>query len=180
MSPPDSCSSAVRHTRLVQHVHYQSTAELVLVPVPSSSAEMANLTGSFANSGTLGTYVEYISSINPEPKAGGPPVSLSVRGVPDTRAIDVTTTGPAGAVRGALQNVITVAENQASQLNDAWSLHTLKNAGSPSQSGPGGPLIVLAAALLAVLAAVCVYAILDRFTVTRPVSRPASHPDNSD
>ena len=65
------------------------------MPVPSSSAEIANLTGSFANSGTLGTYVEYISSINPEPKAGGPPVSLSVRGVPDTRAIDVTTTGTA-------------------------------------------------------------------------------------
>jgi uncharacterized protein involved in exopolysaccharide biosynthesis len=153
----------------VRHVHYQSTAELVLVPTPSSAPEIANLTSSFDNSGTLGTYVEYISSINPEPTPSSPPVSVSVRGVPDTRAISVTTTGARDIVQGALQNVITLAQTQAPSLNDAWSLHVLKNASPPSKSGPSRVTILLGSALIGLLAAILLFIGLERLNGGRVI-----------
>jgi hypothetical protein len=163
----------------VRHVKYVSSAQLVLVPTPASPAEIASLTSSFANSGTLGTYVEYVSSINPNVNSRAAPVTLSVRAVPDTRAINVTATGTTRVVRPALENAVTIAQTQSRTLNDAWTLRLLKKATTPSVSGPSTSAIVLASALIAVLAAVVVYIVLDRSGAMRAgddvTPRPAPH-----
>lgn len=147
---------------LVRHVKYQSGAELVLVPTSHNSAQIANLTSSFVNSGVLGTYVEYLSALDPGGVLNARHVSLSVRGVPDTAAIDISATGSRSAVRASLQAVIDYAQALASSLNDAWTLRTLNAAGRATQAGPGVDLILGASALLAMLVGLFVYAVLDR------------------
>jgi hypothetical protein len=141
---------------------YESTASLVLAPNVTDRSELPNILDGFTASGTSGTYVEALSSPDVIRKAGSPPVSISVRAVPDTRVITMTASGGQADVRPGLNKVITAARTASTQLNDLWSLDVIASPSAPAASGPKTTLIFAATVLLAALGALFVLVILGR------------------
>ncbi|MBS1868220.1 MAG: hypothetical protein JSS99_01000 [Actinobacteria bacterium] len=141
---------------------YQSTSALVFVPKTRVPNEIANLTGSFASSGTAGTYVEYIASRDTISAANAGNVSVAARAVPDSRVINVVTEGAQGAVQPALRRMLSVIETRQAALNDAWTLNVLQDAQPPSKSGASNKLLGIAVLLLAALGALLTYTALTR------------------
>jgi len=148
---------------LLRNQEYKSCSALALVPDLKDPRDIGNLTSSFNNSGTIGTYVEYIASSDTLKRAGSPNVSLAVRGVPDTRVIDVCTQGKQSAVQPALASVVDVVRANQRELNDAWNLDVIQGAQTAEKTGPDTALILGASALLALLGGLFVFVMLSRF-----------------
>ena len=72
---------------IVRPITYQSQATLVMVAQPTDPDDLAGVLDSFQRSGAAGTYVELLASEDTLKRAGDPPVTVTVRSVPDTRAI---------------------------------------------------------------------------------------------
>lgn len=148
---------------LLRTQDYKSCSALALVPALKDPRDIGNLTSSFNNSGTIGTYVEYIASSDTLKRAGSPDVSLGVRGVPDARVIDVCTEGGKAKVQPSLARVVDVVRANQAELNDAWNLDVIQGAQAPEKSGPDTALILGASVLLALLGGLFVFVMLTRF-----------------
>jgi uncharacterized protein involved in exopolysaccharide biosynthesis len=153
---------------LVRPVNYESSGKVVLVPTAQAAADVSNVLDSFERSGTAGTYVELISSGDTLKQAGSPPVTLTVRAIPDTRAISASVSSRyKSIVRPALESILTTAQKRQTELNDPWTLKVIETPGSPSRTGPSTLLILLSAILLAMLGAVAVLAVIGRLDAQR-------------
>jgi hypothetical protein len=153
---------------------WESTASLTLTPTAVSTADRAYLFDSFDRSGTLGTYVELISSAATLDQAGSPPVSVEARAVPDTRVIDVTATGGRDEVQPALTHLISASTAAESELGDVWQQTVIDQPSAPTESGASNLVLLVATLLLAVLATVASFVLMRELGVPRPASEPAS------
>jgi hypothetical protein len=133
---------------------YETRATLVLTPTLSATSDRATLLDSFTAAGTPGTFVELLASGQVARSAGSPPIDLTVRSVPDSRAINLTAQGDRRTLRSNLRAIITAAQVAQRGLGDEWQLRTLSSPSTPVRAGASTPAIVAAAALLALLAGV--------------------------
>jgi hypothetical protein len=163
---------------LLRDQRWQSTAALALTPQAVTSADRAALFDSFDRSGTMGTYVEVISSPDTLKRAGSPPVSVEARAVPDTRVIDVTATGGQNGVRPALINLISASMSIAPGLGDVWQLNTIEQPSQPTKAGPSNLLLSLAVLLLAALATVASLVLMRELGIPRQAGKSES-PDGA-
>lgn len=141
---------------------YESHATVVLSPTVKEAGEITTLLESFERSGTQGTYVELMASNDTTAQARRTGVSISVRAVPNTRAIQVTAKGNEEDVVPALESVIAATKARQRSLSDLFALQVLESPSTPSLSGPGTGILLLATVLLAIFAAIAVIAILRR------------------
>lgn len=141
---------------------YESHATVVLSPTVTETGEITTLLESFERSGTQGTYVELMASNDTTAKARKTGVSISVRAVPNTRAIQVTAKGDKEDVVPALESVIAATKARQKSLSDLFALQVLESPSAPSLSGPSTGILLLATLLLAIFAAIAVVAILRR------------------
>jgi hypothetical protein len=148
---------------------YESVATVVLSPTAKEAGEITTLLESFERSGTQGTYVELMASNDTTAQARAMGVSITVRAVPNTRAIRIIATGGKQDVVPALESVIAATKTRQTALDDLFALQILESPSSPSLSGPGTGILLLATLLLAVLAAIGVVVILRRLGPRRPV-----------
>ena len=147
----------------VRDRHYESVATVVLSPSDAEPENISSLLESFERSGTLGTYVELMASDDTTAEAREMGVSVTVRAVPDTRAIRLIAEGDEEDVQPALTSVISATRARQTALSDLYVLEVLESPSEPTLAGPGTGVLLLATALLAVFAAVGVVAILRRF-----------------
>jgi uncharacterized protein involved in exopolysaccharide biosynthesis len=148
---------------------YESVATVVLSPTAKEAGAITTLLESFERSGTQGTYVELMASNDTTAKAQAMGVSITVRAVPNTRAIQITAAGGKEEVVPALESVIAATKARQTSLSDLFAMQILESPSSPSLSGPGTGILLLATLLLAILAAVGVVVILRRLGPRRPV-----------
>jgi capsular polysaccharide biosynthesis protein len=142
---------------------YESVATVVLSPTTTEAGEITTLLESFERSGTQGTYVELMASDDTTAKARATGVSITVRAVPNTRAIRIVAKGDQEDVVPALRSVISATEARQASLSDLFALQILESPSAPSLSGPGTGVLLLATLLLAIFAAIAVVVILRRF-----------------
>lgn len=143
-------------------IEYESTAKVVLVPRPTSSSDIPNLLDSFERSNTIGTYVELIGSNDTKELAGSPPVSVTVRGIPGTRALMVTATGAKERVVPALEALVAASRLAQPRLNDPWRLTVIARASKPTRAGPSTAQLLLATVVLSILGALLALTALRR------------------
>jgi hypothetical protein len=141
---------------------YTSTSQLVLVPDTSDPDQASGLLESFERSGTIGTFVEFYSSANTLQLAGNPPVTLTVRAVPDSRVMSLTTSGDKDVVRAANSRIIVAGRGREAALRDLWATQVLETPGAPEQGQPTRGAIILATLLVSILAAGFAYILLRR------------------
>lgn len=142
---------------------YESIGTVVLSPNPNQSADrISTLLESFERSGTLGTYVELMASDDVTEEARDSDVSITVRAVPDTRAIRIIAKGGEEDVQPAVDSVVTATRARQNALNDLFTIEILESPSAPSLAGPPTVVILLASLLLAVFAAIAVVALLRR------------------
>lgn len=141
---------------------YESVATVVLSPTATETGEITTLLESFERSGTQGTYVELMASDDTTAEATAMGVSITVRAIPNTRAIRLTATGGEEEVVPALESTIAATEARQKSLSDLFALQILESPSSPTLSGPGTGLLLFATLLLAVFAAIGVVVILRR------------------
>lgn len=157
---------------LVRPITYQSQATLVLVPQPTDPNDLAGVLDSFQRSGAAGTYVELLASEDTLKRAGDPPVTVTVRSVPDTRAIRlVASASDENIVQPALRSLVTAAQREQDKLVDIWDLRVLQAATSPSKASTSTSLIIMATILLAFLGALCAWTLLRRYGSAQPPDR---------
>jgi acylphosphatase len=142
---------------------YESVATVVLSPSQAEPENISSLLESFERSGTLGTYVELMASNDTTAEAREMGVSITVRAVPDTRAIRVIAEGGKEEVQPALQSVIEATRNRQTALSDLYVLEVLESPSERTQAGPSTGILLLATLLLSIFAAVGTVAILRRF-----------------
>lgn len=153
---------------------YESTATVVLSPTVKEAGEITTLLESFERSGTQGTYVQLMASDDTTAEARATGVSITVRAVPSTRAIQVTAKGGKEDVVPALESVISATKARQGSLSDLFALRVLESPSTPTLSGPGTGVLLLATLLLAIFAAIAVVVILRRLgpRARRPVQDP--------
>jgi hypothetical protein len=146
----------------VRDREYESVTTVVLSPSTTEPDQISSLLESFERSGTLGTYVELMASDDTTAQARALGVSVTVRAVPDTRAIRLIAEGDEDQVVPALRSVIATTRARQTALSDLFTFEVLENPSTPTLAGPSTFLLLLATLLLAVFAAVAVVAILRR------------------
>jgi uncharacterized protein involved in exopolysaccharide biosynthesis len=149
-------------------VSWTSEASIVLAPQAPEADDLPSLLDSFERSGTVGTYVELIASHDTLRRAGSPPVAVTVRAIPDTRVITISTTGERDEVQPALRSVLLAATAAQAGLRDLWKLSVLESPSGPGEAGPSASLVIAASALLAILAAVATGVAVRRIAVGEP------------
>jgi CBS domain-containing protein len=146
----------------VRDRNYESVATVVLSPDSSEPDRISNLLESFERSGTLGTYVELMASDDTTSEARALGVEITVRAVPDTRAIRLTATGDEEDVVAALRSVIDGTRAKQATLRDLFVLEVLEEPSAPGKAGPATGLLLLMTLLLSGFAALAVVVILRR------------------
>jgi len=146
----------------VRDRNYESVATVVLSPSTEEPDRISSLLESFERSGTLGTYVELIASDDTTREAREREVDITVRAVPDTRAIRIIAVGEEEDVEPALRSVIASTEDRETALSSLFVLEVLENPSSPILAGPSTALLLLATVLLAILAGTAAAVILRR------------------
>ncbi len=141
---------------------YVSNAQLVLTPDTSDPAEASSLLESFQRSGTIGTFVELYASADTLRVAGDPPVTITVRAVPDSRVMRIGASGARDAVRDSLSRVLAAGRQRESTLRDLWTTQVLERPSAAEQGRPSRGAVLLATLLLAVLASGFTYVLLRR------------------
>jgi len=141
---------------------YRSTGALVLAPSPTDPSDLTSLLNSFERSGTMGSFVELIASDDLRMQAGNPPVDVSVRPIPDTRVIQVTTTGDRDTVAPALTAVLSAAQRSQGTLRDPWDLSELESASAPEPSGLPLPIVLAGTLIAALISALVVFTVCRR------------------
>jgi hypothetical protein len=149
---------------LVRPVTYRSQASLVLVPTPPDPADVPGTLDSFERSGTAQTYVEMLASNDLLKRAGDPPVTVTVRSVPGSRVIRMSTSGDdENIVRPALSAVLSAANREQDKLVDIWDLRVLQAPTDASKASTSTNLILISTILLALLGAVATWTLLRRY-----------------
>jgi len=167
---------------LLRPAIYASSGSLVLSPLTEEESNLTNLLQGFERSGTMGTFVELIASDDTLQEAGDPPVTMTVRAVPDTRVIRVDVTGDREVVNPALSAVLVAARDRRAEVNDLWDLQTLEEASAPVAAPPSTMLVMLATIVLSVLGAAVVFILFARLFPRARVpeidSPYRAHPDD--
>lgn len=158
---------------------YESSAVVVLSPNSTDPERISSLLDSFDRSGTLGTYVELMASDDITAGARDLGVDISIRSIPDTRAIRLVAHGGREDVQPALQSVIDAAGTRQQTLRDLFALDVLESPSTPVLAGPGVAALLMATLLLAGFAAVAVVAILRRLAPPSSDSRRPKWPNVS-
>lgn len=153
---------------------YESSTTVVLSPNAEEPDRISDLLESFERSGTLGTYVELMASDDTTADARALGTEITVRAVPDTRAIQVTAVGGESDVQPALESVVETTRMRQEALRDLFVLEVLEAPSAPVESGPGTGLLLLATVLLSAFAALAVIVILRR--VAPPVIQSSRQP----
>jgi hypothetical protein len=150
---------------LARPVTYSSGATLVLTPNPDDPGDQPTLLDSFERSGTVGTYVELLASEDTLKRAGDPDITLTVRAIPGSRALRLTSTGDEDRVKAGLQAVIKTAQTSDTGLglDDLWTLRVLEAPSDPAESGPNTLFILIATGLLALLGMIVTRVVLRRW-----------------
>lgn len=146
---------------------------MVLAPLPEEDSDLTNLLQGFDRSGTMGTFVEYVASEDTLRRAGDPPITLTVRAVPDTRVLRISATGDERVVRPGLNAVFSAARADDEELSDLWELRTLEAPSAASPAPPSTALVLLSTIVLAVLGAAVALAVLARLLPGRPAGYEA-------
>lgn len=133
---------------------WESSAELTLTPQRVGRAARAAVLEAFDRSGTIGTYVELISSRDTLAQADAEGVELEVRAIPDTRVIEISAVGDEDEVQPALGRVLVAAQAGEAKLRDLWRLAVSEEPSDPAPTGATIPMLLFAALLLAAVAAV--------------------------
>lgn len=165
---------------LARPVKWQSTAQLALVPTPTDPADIPSTLDGLNASGTLGTYVELLASPDLKRRAGSPPVALTVRSVPDSRVINLTTVGDEESVQRGLTAIVQAGADAQGSLRDLWSLRTIQEPSAPERAGVATSVLLLASMLLALLAALVVVVALRRLEPATPGPRDPRIPPFED
>lgn len=150
---------------------YESTARLVLVPQAKDPAVDADLLSSVSSAGTVGTYVELYGSADVTKAAGNPPVTVTVRSVPDSRIIGITASGDEDAVQEDLRRVLAAGLAQEPRLKDSWGTAVIQQPTAAEQAPPSTAMILLATILLAILAGVFTAVLMRRAATAGTTSR---------
>jgi capsular polysaccharide biosynthesis protein len=149
---------------LVRPVTYQSQATMVLAPAPADPKDLPGVLDSFQRSGTAVTYVELLASSDLLREAGNPPVTVTVRSVPDSRIIRISAKATdKNIVQPALRSIITAADREQEKLVDIWDLRTLQAPNNPSKASTSTSVILIATLLLSLLGAVATWTLLRRY-----------------
>jgi capsular polysaccharide biosynthesis protein len=149
---------------MVRPISYQSRATLVLVPAPADPKDLPGILDSFQRSGTAVTYVELLASSDLLKQAGDPPVTVTVRSVPDSRIIRISASATdKNIVQPALRSIVTAADREQEKLVDIWDLRVLQAPNDPSKSSTGTGMILIATLLLSLLGAVATWTLLRRY-----------------
>lgn len=141
---------------------YESSTTVVLSPNSEEPERISELLESFERSGTLGTYVELMAADDTTAGARALGAEVTVRAIPDTRAIRVTAVGGEAEVQPALESVIETTRTRKEALRDLFVIEVLEAPSAPVESGPGAGLLLLATVLLSAFAALAVIVILRR------------------
>lgn len=141
---------------------YESSTTVVLSPNSKEPERISDLLESFERSGTLGTYVELMAADDTTADARALGTEITVRSIPDTRAIGVTAVGDEADVQPALESVVETTRTRQVALRDLFVLEVLEAPSTPVESGPGTGLLLLATVLLSGFAALAVIVILRR------------------
>jgi hypothetical protein len=165
---------------VVRDPGWESDAAVTLQPAPLANGNRVGLLDVFDRSGTLGTYVETISSSNTLEAAGSPPIDVEARSVPDTRVIEVVASGNGrAAVQGGLASVVDVVaaapvEADAGERREMslWTAEVTQSPSAAVQPGPSTPVIVAATLVMAALAGLLVLILGRRTIVLAPPPRP--------
>jgi hypothetical protein len=147
---------------LSRETTYQSSVPLVLVPAPREQDDLATLLSSVERSGTIGTYVELISSADTLRGAGSPPVEIDVRAIPASRVVTVTAKGAKDEVTPAVEAVVTATEVRSRALGDLWRIRSLDRASAPVAEPPTTATMIGAVFVLAVLGGLFVFVAVSR------------------
>ena len=149
---------------LVRPISYQSQATLVLVPAPADPKDLPGVLDSFQRSGTAVTYVELLASGDLLRQAGDPPVTITVRSVPDSRIIRISASATEkNIVQPALRSIVTAADREQEKLVDIWDLRVLQAPNNPSKASTSTSVILIATLLLSLLGAVATWTLLRRY-----------------
>ncbi len=146
--------SGVAYALLIRDTTWESNAQLILEPQTVSLSERTAVIDAFDRSGTIGTYVELLSSRDILEEAGNPNVAVEARAIPDTRVIEVTATDGRNGVTDGLDSVLERARD--AELGDLWKLTVLERPSAAERSGATTATLLIATALLACLAAIAV------------------------
>ncbi|HEV2815033.1 MAG TPA: hypothetical protein VGW10_17380, partial [Solirubrobacteraceae bacterium] len=101
---------------VTRETNYESNATLLLAPTTTDPDVLPGVLESFTRSGTANTYVELIDSADTRRLAGSPAVDLSVRAVPDSRAIQASASGAEEVVQRGLAAVIEASRRREDAL----------------------------------------------------------------
>jgi hypothetical protein len=158
---------------VIRDRNHESIATVVLSPSSDEPDRIASLLESFERSGTQGTYVELMASDDTTAAARAMGVEITVRSVPDTRAIRLIAVGDEEDVQPALESVINATKERQSALRDLFVLEALEAPSAPGDAGPSTGLLLAATLLLSAFAALTVLVILRRVAPPTAASRRA-------
>jgi hypothetical protein len=156
----------------LRSVDYTSQAKVILEPTGRTSPERTTAIGTFLNSGTLGTYVELLSSgpTLEQPKYAS--VDVKARAIVgasaggsngNTRVIKVIATSTdAALLEPALRSLLASVLKRQPQFRDIWELRVLQGPSSPEAAPPTSKAILQGTLVLALLAAVIVWTLFRR------------------
>lgn len=137
---------------VMRPITWESSGSLYLSPRAEDAITSSALLDAFQRSGTIGTYVELLSSATLQARASTADVEVRARAVPESRVIAVTSRGERERVQPALDSLLETATAPAQRLDDGWTLRVAQPATDPAQIGPSTTVVVAAAVLLALLA----------------------------
>lgn len=143
-------------------VTWESSGSLYLSPRSEDAFTSSALLDAFQRSGTIGTYVELLSSATLQARADAADVEVRARAIPESRVIALTARGEQERVQGALASLMETAAAPAERLGDGWTLRVAEPATAPAQIGPSTPVVIAAAVFLAALAGLVAAATLAR------------------
>lgn len=151
---------------------FESKAMLLLAPTTQDPDTLPGILESFTRSGTANTYVELIASGDTLRRSGAPPVDVTVRAVPDSRAIQLSANGDETSVQRALTLLIRAAQARQTELRDVWELRVLERPSRAESVGAPIAYVVIATIILAFLGAGIVLVSLRRFAGAGGPSAP--------
>jgi hypothetical protein len=151
---------------------YTSHAKVILEPTGRTAPERTTAVGTFLDSGTLGTYVELLSTapILEQPRYASVHVKAqAIVGASaggsngNTRIIRVIATSTdANLLEPVLRSLLASGNRRQSELRDIWQFRVLSQPTSPEAAPPTSKSILEGTLVLALLAAVIVWMLFRR------------------
>lgn len=147
---------------LTRQTTWEAHGSVYLVPSVEDPFTRSTLLDAFQRSGTIGTYVELLTSETLRARASARDIGLRVSAVPDSRVISLRASGNAKRVQTGLAALQRAALEPEAQIGDGWELRLGQPASAPLRRDTATHIVVLAAVMLAALAALVASVLLER------------------